>query len=114
MMNTVLPDMITKLPEIEMPIDSVKGYLIQGEANQSVFFIVSAGTYLPEHSHAAQGGVVLEGKFEIIIGNEKKVYRKGDSYFVPENVLHAGNYITDVVSFDVFDDKNKFSIKVNA
>ena len=113
-MNTVLPDMITKLPEIEMPTDAVKGYLIQGDTNQSVFFIVSAGTYLPEHSHAAQWGVVLEGEFEIIIGNEKKVYKKGDSYFVPENVLHAGNYLTDVVSFDVFDDKDKFSIKVNA
>ena len=113
-MNIELPEMITKLPEIEMPIGSVKGYLIQGEDNQSVFFIVSAGTYLPEHSHAAQWGVVLEGEFEIIIGGVKKVYKKGDTYCVPENVLHAGNYITDVVSFDVFDDKNKFSIKQKA
>lgn len=110
-MENILPEMITRLPEIETPIDSVKGYLIQGESNQSIFFIVSEGTYLPEHSHAAQWGVVLKGKFEIIINNKKKLYKKGDSYFVPANVPHAGNYITDVVSFDVFDDKNKFSIK---
>lgn len=107
----ILPEMITTLPEIAMPNNSIKGYLIQGESNQSIFFIVKAGTYLPEHSHAAQWGVVLEGKFEIIIGNEKKVYSKGDSYFVAENIPHAGNYITDVISFDVFDDKGKFSIK---
>ena len=110
-MSIELPEMITGLPEIEIPVESVKGYLIQGETNQSIFFIVSAGTYLPEHSHAAQWGVVLEGEFEIIIGNEKITYKKGDTYFVPENTLHAGNYVTDVVSFDVFDDKDKFKVK---
>jgi len=110
-MNIQFPEMITKLPEIQMPVESIKGYLIQGQTNQSVFFIVSSGTYLPEHCHAAQWGVVLEGEFEIIIGNEKKRYKKGDTYFVAENVMHAGNYITDAVTFDVFDDKNKFAIK---
>lgn len=110
-MKEILPEMITKLPEIEMPVDTVKGFLIQGESNQSVFFIVSAGTFLPEHSHAAQWGVVLEGEFEILFGSEKRVYKKGDSYFVPEGVRHAGKYNTDVISFDVFDDKNKFATK---
>ncbi len=43
-MKEILPEMITTLPEIEMPNDSIKGYLIQGESNQSIFFIVKAGT----------------------------------------------------------------------
>ncbi len=113
-MKEVLPEMITKLPEIVMPNDSIKGYLIQGESNQSIFFIVKAGAYLPEHSHAAQWGVVLEGEFEIAFGGDKKVFKKGDTYFVPEGVLHSGKYITDVISFDVFDDKNKFKTKSNS
>jgi quercetin dioxygenase-like cupin family protein len=111
-MFDILPEMITKLPEIETPADSVKGYLIQGESNQSIFFIVKAGTFLPEHAHAAQWGIVIEGEFEIAFGNEKKTYRKGDTYFVPEGTPHSGKYITDVVSFDVFDDKSKFKVKV--
>ena len=78
-MEKVLPEMITSLPEIDMPNNSVKGYLIQGESNQSVFFIVKAHTYLPEHSHASQWGVVIEGEFEIIIADEKKYTRKATS-----------------------------------
>lgn len=110
-METQLPEMITNLPEIDMPGESIKGYLIQGESNQSLFFIVKAGTYLPEHSHASQWGIVIEGEFEIAFGDVKKTYRKGDTYFVPEGTLHSGNYISDTITFDVFDDKNKFKLK---
>jgi quercetin dioxygenase-like cupin family protein len=110
-MKEALPHMITNLPEIFMPNDSIKGHLIQGESNQSIFFMVKAGTYLPEHSHAAQWGIVVEGEFEIAFGNERKIYRKGDTYFIPEGTPHSGNYITDVISFDVFDDQHKFELK---
>jgi quercetin dioxygenase-like cupin family protein len=112
-MTEVLPEMITNLPEIAMPYDTIKGHLIQGESNQSIFFIVKAGTYLPEHTHAAQWGIVIEGEFEIDFGNEKMIYKKGDTYFVPEGTPHSGNYITDVISFDVFEDKKKFDLKVS-
>lgn len=44
-MTEVLPEMITNLPEIAMPYDTIKGHLIQGESNQSIFFIVKAGKY---------------------------------------------------------------------
>ncbi len=110
-MKDILPDMITRLPEIDMPNDAIKGYLLQGESNQSIFFIVTAGAYLAEHFHAAQWGIVLEGEFEITVGSEKKVYRKGETYFVPEGTPHSGYYITDVISFDIFDDKDKFATK---
>lgn len=110
-MFDLLPEMIIKLPEIATPADSIKGYMIQGESNQSIFFIVKAGTFLPEHSHAAQWGIVIEGEFEIAIGKDIKIYRKGDVYFIPEGTPHSGKYVTDVISFDVFDDKNKFKVK---
>ena len=111
-MTDILPEMIKKLPEIEVTNESIKGYMIQGESNQSIFFIVRAGTFLPEHSHAAQWGIVIDGEFEISFGDKTMSYRKGDTYYVPEGTPHTGEYITDVVSFDVFDDKNKFKIKV--
>lgn len=110
-MPDILPDMITCLPEIIMPSEDIKGHLIQGKKNQSVFFIVKAGVFLPEHTHAAQWGVVLEGEFEINVNGAKRTYRKGDTYYVPEDTPHSGYYITDVVSFDVFDDKDKFNVK---
>jgi quercetin dioxygenase-like cupin family protein len=32
---------------------------------------------LPEHAHAAQIGIVLEGKIELVIGGEKQCFTKG-------------------------------------
>ncbi|QJT08439.1 cupin domain-containing protein [Oceanidesulfovibrio marinus] len=110
-MNDLLPKMITGLPEIDMPVDSITGHLIQGETTQSIFFLVKAGTHLPEHSHEAQWGIVIEGTFEITLGDEKTVYTKGQTYFVPAGTLHAGYYVTDVISFDVFDTPDKFEMK---
>ena len=109
----ILPEMITRLPEIDMPVEGVGGYLIQGDINQSVFFVVDAGVFLQEHAHAAQWGVVLEGVFEISAGGKKQTYRKGDSYYIPADTPHSGYYHTDTVTFDVFDDKDKFVIKTS-
>jgi len=41
-----------------------------------------------EHPHT-QVTYVASGAFEMTIGDEKKVIRKGDGYFVPPNVLHG-------------------------
>ncbi len=112
-MNEIFPEMITNLPEIDIPNKDIKGFMIQGESNQTIFFMIKAGVYFPEHSHESQWGTVIEGEFEITIGNEKRVYRKGESYFIPEGTLHTGYYVTDVVSVDVFDDKDKFSVLKN-
>lgn len=110
-MARILPEMITCLPEIDMPVDGVRGYLIQGGMNQSVFFVVDAGVFLPEHIHAAQWGVVLEGEFEIRIHGKKHIYQKGDTYYIPADTPHSGYYLTEAVTFDVFDDKDNFTIK---
>lgn len=110
-MTIALPDIITKLPEIEMPDDNIEGHLIQGKLNQGIFFDVKNGTIIPDHAHAAQWGIVIDGEFEVTIGANTKVYRKGDTYFIPKNTVHSAYYVTDAVTFDVFDDKDKFKQK---
>lgn len=110
-MSVDLPDIITKLPEIEMPDDKIKGHLLQGKLNQGIFFDVKKGTRIPGHAHAAQWGIVIVGEFEVTIGENTKPYRKGDTYFIPENTVHSAHYVADTVTFDVFDDKTKFKQK---
>ncbi len=41
-----------------------------------------------QHPHA-QVTYVESGVFEMTIGDEKKIIRKGDGYYVPPNVLHG-------------------------
>jgi quercetin dioxygenase-like cupin family protein len=55
------------------------------------------------HSHHhAQVSYVEAGEFEMTIGGEVKLLRKGDGFFVPPNVLHGSKCIAAGVLIDVF------------
>lgn len=45
----------------------------------------------PVHSHEGneQMGLVLEGTIEMTIGNETRVLRKGDYYYIPRGTPHG-------------------------
>jgi quercetin dioxygenase-like cupin family protein len=42
-----------------------------------------------KHENHEQVGYIANGSFELIIGNEKKIVKKGDSYHAAKNVLHG-------------------------
>lgn len=56
------------------------------------------------HSHDKheQVSYVLYGKFEATVGNETKILSKGDSYYVPFNVIHGVIALEDSAILDVF------------
>ena len=50
---------------------------------------VEANTEMPLHTHSEeQGGIILEGEFEIGMGGEVKVLKPGDMYIIPGGVEH--------------------------
>lgn len=51
-------------------------------------FITGAVGALHQHHHS-QVTYVDSGVFEMTIGDQKKIIRKGDGYYVPPNVLHG-------------------------
>ena len=64
---------------------------------------VEKGAVLPMHNHIhEQSTQVLEGKFEMTIGDETKIYEKGDLAVIPPNVIHGGVALTNCQLFDVF------------
>ena len=60
-MNEVFPEPIRNLPEADIPIEGISAYLSQSETHQIIFMEFEKDVELPEHSHAAQIGIVLEG-----------------------------------------------------
>lgn len=44
---------------------------------------------LHKHADHEQAGYVVSGSFEVTVGNETKILKKGDSYFAPKNVMHG-------------------------
>jgi quercetin dioxygenase-like cupin family protein len=104
------PEIINKLPEIDLPFDGVKGYLLQGRDNQLVFFEFNKDTAIPQHSHGAQWGIVVDGEIRLTIRGIEKTYRKGDSYFVPAGAEHSGVTSARFKAIDFFDQADRYKI----
>ena len=89
-MNEVFPEPIKNLPEADIPLDGITAYWSQSDTHQIIFMQFEKDADLPEHAHAAQVGIVLEGKIELIINGARQIFTKGDRYYIPEGVKHSG------------------------
>lgn len=105
------PDMINSLPEADIPFHGVRGRISQAENHQLVFFEIEAIGEVAEHKHGAQWGIVFEGEMDLTIGGQTKTYRKGDTYFVPDGVLHSAVFKEKTWLMDFFADKNRYNPK---
>lgn len=66
---------------------------------------------LPEYSHAAQIGVVLEGNIELIIDGTRHLFTKGDRYYIPDGVKHSGKIYAGHADITFFNDPNRYAKK---
>jgi quercetin dioxygenase-like cupin family protein len=102
------PDLITNLPEADIPFQGVRGWISQGEDHQVVFFDIEPIGEVAPHSHGAQWGVVVDGEMDLTIGGETRTYGKGDSYFIPAGVPHGATFRTRFRAIDVFADRDRY------
>jgi quercetin dioxygenase-like cupin family protein len=102
------PEIITSLPEADVPLEGVRAYLFQGEDKQLVFMTFADDVDVPEHAHAAQWGAVLDGEIELTISGETAVYRKGDTYFIPAGVPHRARIKGGSSVQDLFDQVDRY------
>jgi quercetin dioxygenase-like cupin family protein len=54
-----------------------------------------------KHFHT-QVTYVEKGSFEVQIGNEKRILRSGDCYFIPPNIEHGVVALEDATLVDIF------------
>ena len=109
--GTVYPEMIRNLPEVDVPMEGVRGWILQSDIRQQVFFDIEPVGEVPPHSHCAQWGVVIEGEMSLTIGDETKVYGKGDWYYIPEGVVHGATFKSRVNVIDMFDSPDRWKAK---
>ncbi|WP_291856429.1 cupin domain-containing protein [Marinilabilia sp.] len=109
-MNDLFPKPIQELPLADIPMKGVEARLSQGVSHQILFMKFSEDVYLPEHSHEAQWGIVLEGKIELTIDGRKSTFVKGDRYYIPRGVVHSGKVFAGYADVTFFNEKDRYRV----
>jgi len=109
--DTLFPDIISDLPRADIPLEGLNAYLLQGMNQQVIFMSFEKDAEVPEHSHEAQWGVVLDGEIELTIGGKKQIYKKGDIYFIPRNVPHSARIKAGFKDITLFNQKDRYKPK---
>ncbi len=68
---------------------------------------------IPEHSHEAQWGAVLDGEIRLTINGERRVYKRGDTYLIPRNAPHRATIKAGYKDVTVFDQKDRYKPKTD-
>ncbi len=110
-MSNIFPDPILNLPKADIPMKGLKAYLSQASDHQILFMEFDEDIEVSEHFHESQWGIVLEGRIELIIKGIKKVYTKGDRYFIPEGVKHSAKIYAGYSDITFFNQKDRYKAK---
>ena len=102
------PSCIRELPKAKIPLKGVQAWIAQGVEFQVGFFEIEPVGTVPPHSHGAQYGFVIEGEMRLTIGDETKLYKRGDSYYVPEGVVHSAEFKTFFRAMDFFAEPSRY------
>ena len=75
-----------------------------GDKAQMSFVTLTPGSQVPMHDHPhEQLGVVLEGEFVMVIGEERRTIKTGDKYVIPGGVRHGVTEVmVESVALDIF------------
>ncbi len=83
------PNVITDLPEADIPFKDVKAWTLQGETHQLVFYQMEPNARIPVHSHEyGEWAMVIEGEIELTVEGETKNMKKGDEWLTPARAKH--------------------------
>lgn len=105
------PEIITELPQADIPIQGLNSYLFQGLNQQVIFMSFEKDVEISEHYHEAQWGAVLDGEIELTIDGIKYIYYKGDTYFIPKNIPHCAKIKAGYKDITLFNQKDRFKVK---
>lgn len=110
-MSEIFPEPIRNLPEADIPLKGIRAYLSQSEDHQIIFMEFAEDVDLPEHSHADQWGIVLEGRIDLVMEGVKRTYTKGDRYFIPAGAKHSGKIYAGYADITFFNEQDRYKAK---
>ena len=110
-MQSIFPPPIVDLPEVDIPLKGVRAFLSQARDHQIVFMEFAEDTPVPEHSHESQWEIVLEGRVEFITDEGRRIYAKGDRFYVPNGVKHSAYVFAGYTAIAFFKQADRYKAK---
>ncbi len=85
----------------------VKGWVYDGrDGKQVAYWICEIDGVSKEHVHDYdEYFTVVQGKYTVIVNNQRIYVGKGDEYFIPKNVPHAGEFVAGTRTIHCFGGK---------
>jgi quercetin dioxygenase-like cupin family protein len=81
----------------------ILGRYVHGNSMTLGYVRIEAASILPVHKHEhEQITCMIEGKMEMMIGENKQLLTKGSVYVIPSNTPHSAYALTDCIVIDVF------------
>ncbi len=105
------PDFFRKMPFADLPLTTAQARMVASEDALIIFYDFKEATDIPMHVHGGQWGVVLEGSFELTVGDETRTVGPGDTYEIPAGVMHGAKVPAGVKLIDVFEDADRYRPK---
>ncbi len=105
------PEFVQNLPQADLPVAGIRGWLLLSEQGQVLFLQADQQVQIPPHRHGDQWGIVIEGEMQLAIGEKTTTFRQGDSYYIPAGTEHKAILYKGFRVLDFFADKNRYKIK---
>ena len=108
----VFPPFIRALPQIDLPLPGVTGWLIQGQDKQVVFVEFLETVEVPDHAHEDQWELPVSGEVELRReGGPAEVHSAGQPFFVPAGQVHGATVHAGYRAVIAFDSPNRYEVK---
>ncbi|MBO7726752.1 MAG: cupin domain-containing protein [Thermoguttaceae bacterium] len=106
MKKSYFPDIIGQIPPVDYGIEGLEVH--RSHTGEGTVYFVAAyqNVSFPEHSHAEQWSVVLDGEAHCRMNGKTFVYRKGDTYVIPAGVKHQITLLKGYAEADYVADPN--------
>lgn len=108
--RTIWPPEITRLPTVPVPVAGVTGHTLRNQEKQVYFFCFEEGTSVPDHSHGAQWGYLVNGEMTLEMDGRTELYQKGDVYYIPAGKAHRTVFSQTSFVIDMSDDLDRYEV----
>ncbi len=108
----VFPEFVRSLPQIDLALPGVTGWLVQGKDKQVVFVEFLETVDVPSHSHEDQWELPVSGKVELRReGCPPEVLTAGQPFFVPAGQVHGATVHAGYRAVITFDAPDRYQVK---